>query len=112
MLSKGKRLNLKFSFRWVRSGDRIDSPLWQLYYRFGDTIEPRVGISLKTSVFPKANLRNKARRKTSGAFEQLYDRLVSNLNLVAMPSQEVLQLSSNQLALKLEKLLQDKGLLN
>ena len=112
MLSKEKRLNLKKSFRWVRAGSVVGDESLKIFYRCGTQPRSLVGIAISSSVSSLATKRNRVRRLTSSVFESLYDELKTGLNVVAMPTNKVLQLSSSELTNKVKVLLEGKNLLN
>jgi ribonuclease P protein component len=103
MLQKSKRLNLKVSFNWVRDGQKTENDLFRIFSRFGENTEAKVGIALKKETFKLAVDRNRARRLTSKAFENIYNSLPSNLNIVVMPKAGVLKVSSDELTRYLKK---------
>lgn len=111
MLSKEKRLNIKRDFSWVRSGQRLENSQLKLFYRFGEIDNPRVGIAVSGKVFKKAVERNRARRLLSSGFENLYNRLVKKVNILAMPKEEVLKLKSDEMVRILEELLKQGRLI-
>src|SRR5258708_6160857 len=90
MLPKSQRLNLKKDFKWVAQGKKIETPSFKLMFIFNQTNLPKVGIALNSTTFKKAVLRNRARRLTSQAVQQVYQNLPSGLNLVIMPKLGVL----------------------
>lgn len=105
MLSKGRRLNLRYDFKWVSAGKKIDGSLIKLFIKPGENNFPRLGISLSAKVFRKAIDRNRARRLVSKAFEDLYKRLDYNLNIIALPKIGVLQKSSDEIKIEIDKML-------
>jgi ribonuclease P protein component len=96
MLSRDKRLNLKTSFSFVIKGQKSENQILKIFFRQGEQEKPLVGIALKKEFFKLAVDRNRARRLTSWAVEQLYSKLVPRLNLVLMPKTEILKLSSRE----------------
>lgn len=111
MLPKSKRLNLKYDFNWVSKGQRVEAGMVKLFYRMGDNAFPKIGISLSSKNFPRAVERNRARRLISAAIEKLYPKLPSGLNLMALPKDQVLEISSPQLAVLLEKILKQEKII-
>src|SRR3989344_1710424 len=97
MLPKSKRLNLNKDFRWVASGKKIENNLVKLFLKQDSNEFPKIGISLSKNVFKKAVYRNRARRLVSKALENVYNELPSGINIVAMPKEGVLQVSSDEL---------------
>ncbi|MBI3485830.1 ribonuclease P protein component [Candidatus Daviesbacteria bacterium] len=93
MLPKFKRLNLKRSFKWVASGNKIDTPFFKIMYQFGENDFPLVGIAASKNNFKKAVDKNRARRLVSVAIQNLYPNLRNNLNLVIMPRAAILEKS-------------------
>lgn len=85
MLPKSKRLNLKLSFGFVRSGKRSETLHFKLMYRLGENEEPLVGVAITSKNFKTAVLRNKAKRRSYLAIEPVYHLLQRGLNLVIMP---------------------------
>lgn len=111
MLAKEKRLNLKKDFKWVASGNKIESELVKLFYRSNSSGFTQIGIATSSKTLKKAVLRNRARRLISSGFESLYDKLKMGLSLVALPKAEVLNHSSEEVTKDLEQLLGKAGLL-
>lgn len=111
MLSKDKRLNLKISFNFVAQGQKSETNISKLFFREGEDEKSLVGIALKTEYFKKAVDRNRARRLTSWAMEQLYSKLMPKLLLVLMPKTDVLKFSSKEILEVLEKELNKQNLL-
>lgn len=105
MLPKNKRLNLKYDFKWVSTGKKIDGSLIKLFIKSGENNFPRLGISVSAKVFRKAIDRNRARRLVSIAFEDLYNRLDNNLNIIALPKIGVLEKSSDEIKIEIDKML-------
>lgn len=105
MLPKNKRLNLKYDFKWVSTGKKIDGSLIKLFIKPGENNFPRLGISVSAKVFRKATDRNRARRLVSKAFEDLYKRLEHNLNIIALPKIGVLEKSSDEIKTEIDKML-------
>lgn len=89
MLPKHARLNLTKAFLKIVKGRRIDSENFKLYYISADNNTPLVGISISKKTFNKSSQRNKVKRKVSKAVEELYDRLLNNINLVIMPKASI-----------------------
>lgn len=111
MLSKKYRLNLKTDFKWVAGGKKIDTKFTKLFIRLGENDFARVGIALTTKVFRKAYQRNRARRVCSAVLEVLYKDLPKNINIVAMPKQNILDVKSGDVLLDIQdSLVQFKGL--
>lgn len=97
MLPNNKRLNLSQDYKWVASGKRIETLSFKLFLKLGRNTLPKIGVALSKQSFPKANLRNKAKRITLLTVEPLYERLPNNLNLVIMPKSVCLEKSSETL---------------
>ncbi|MCL5784420.1 MAG: ribonuclease P protein component [Patescibacteria group bacterium] len=111
MLSKDKRLNLRKEFKWVASGEKVENNILKLFIKFGDNVQPRVGIAVSSSTFKKAVDRNRARRLIATGFQDFYFKLPQNVNLIAMPKAEVLGLGSGEVTIFLKQLLEQKKLL-
>ena len=109
MLPKQNRLNLKKDFKWVASGGKLENSLVKLFFKQGDLPFPRVGIALSKATFRKAVDRNRARRLLSKGFENLYNKLPSGINIVALPKKEVIELNSDQVTKSLEEILEKAG---
>ena len=101
MLPKSQRLNLRTSFKWVRSGKRAETPNLVLFHRMGENQGALVGVSISSKVFKKAQERNRAKRLASQAIQQLYPSLLKNLNLVIMPKGSILQAKGEDLVKEL-----------
>ncbi len=97
MLPKSRRLNLKKDFKWVATGLKKETPSFKLMWKLADQDFPRVGIALNSSHFKKAVLRNRARRLTSTAIQELYSSLNKKLNLVIMPKLGILEKKPSEL---------------
>jgi ribonuclease P protein component len=91
MLDKSHRLNLKENFRWVASGKSKTTPRFKIFYRYGDNTEPKVGVSITSSQFKKAVLRNQAKRLMFEAARESLALLPKNINLVIMPRAQILE---------------------
>jgi len=111
MLPKNKRLNLNKEFRWVASGQKLENNLLKIFYKISPAPDgvgfqqPKIGISLSKNVFKKAVDRNRARRLVSKALENVYNELPSGINIVAMPKEGVLQVSSDELIKSINEIL-------
>lgn len=115
MLARSKRLNLKKDFKWVAKGKKIDTQFAKLFIRFGDPSEslgPRVGIAVSSSLFKKATQRNRARRLVSAALETLYPSLPQGINIIALPKEGVLKVKSSDVLLDLERLLKSEKIIS
>lgn len=102
MLAKSKRLNLKKSFKWVAQGRSIQTKNLKLMFRDGENSSALVGIALSGSQFKKAHDRNRARRLTSKAIEELYPQLPKGVNLVIIPRAGVLETKIDLLKKEIE----------
>lgn len=105
MLPKSKRLNLKTDFKWVAAGQKTENNFVKVFFRLGSNSLPRIGIALSKSNFKKAVERNRARRLISKGFEELYSRLPEGINIIAMPKENVLKLSGEEVSKGLEEVL-------
>lgn len=112
MLPKHQRLNLKKDFKWVSSGQKIDTKYLKLFIKKGDNKQPRVGIATSSKSFKKAVYRNRAKRVVSAVFETLYSRLPPTINIVALPKAGVDKVKSPDVLLDLEEKLKDAKILN
>lgn len=97
MLPKRYRLNLNHRFKWVASGNRIETPVAVLFVNFGDNSAPLVGISVSAKVLKRATQRNRARRLLSAAFEQLFPILKTGINIVALPKSRIIEVKSTEI---------------
>lgn len=105
MLPPKNRLNLKKSYTWVRSGVKLETEVARIFYRLGDNQIPRIGITSSSSIFPKAHDRNRARRLLATGFATILEKLPVGINLVALPTPKVLDLSTAQISRKLKDVL-------
>lgn len=105
MLPSKKRLNLKKDFKWVASGKKVESPLITLFIKRGENLFPRIGIANSSKVFKEATKRNRARRITSKGFEEIYNLLPKDINIVALPKQGLIDVKSQDVTLDLRRLL-------
>lgn len=94
MLPKSKRLNLKKDFKWVASGKKLESKFLKLFFKIGENQTPKIGIATSGKIFKKATQRNRARRLTSQALQTIYYQLPTNINIVALPKQGLLDVKS------------------
>ncbi|MDO8639178.1 MAG: ribonuclease P protein component, partial [Candidatus Daviesbacteria bacterium] len=97
-------------FRWVASVKRLENNLVKLFLKVSpqsDTgfQQPKIGISLSKNTFKRAVDRNRARRLVSKGFENLYNKIPSGLNIIAMPKKGVLQVSSDELTKSINEIL-------
>lgn len=97
MLSKDQRLNLKTQFKRTVKGRSYTSKSFKLFYRFGENVEPKIGVSIASAQFKKATLRNKAKRICFNMAKKYYHKLHKGVNLVIMPKAQVLDLSKADL---------------
>ncbi len=105
MLPKPSRLNLKQSFKWVRSGRSYDNKYARIFLRMGENTFPKVGISTSSKVFKQAVDRNRSRRLLSKAIEMLYPNLPKNINIILLPKSEIIEATSNQVYTSLKETL-------
>lgn len=98
MLKKEKRLNLKKDFRWVREGKKLYLPLFTIFSRQADIVDPQIGIALSKQQFKDATGRNRAKRLTSKAIENLYPSLRKGVKFIIIPKAQVLEKSPEELA--------------
>ena len=108
MLPRSQRLNLKKDFKWVAQGKKIETKYLKLFSRLGINLHPRIGIAVSSKTFSKSTDRNRARRLTSQAFQSTYNVLPTNINIVALPKQGVLDVKSSEVLEDLEGVLKDE----
>lgn len=106
MLPKDKRLNLSTDFKWISSGRVFQSTNFKIFYKPGENKSAKVGIAVSPKNFPKAVLRNKAKRIMFNAFGKIYENLPSNSNIIALPKQSIDNVKSGDLILELKKVLE------
>ncbi|MBI2017943.1 ribonuclease P protein component [Candidatus Daviesbacteria bacterium] len=111
MLPKPKRLNLKKDFKWAAAGKRVNSKFATFFLRVGDNHQPRIGVAVSTRVFKRVVDRNRVKRVVFACFESLYNRLPSNINIVALPKAGVIDVKSGDLLLELEEVLEKEKIL-
>lgn len=111
MLPKPARLNLRKDFKWVASGKKLESRFMALFLKTGENTFPRIGIATSSKVFKKAHKRNRARRLVSSAFESIFDRLPSTINIVALPKQHILEVKSQDVLSDLEEILKNEKII-
>lgn len=104
MLPKLNRLNLKFQFKEIVTGKKIPHRFGNVYIKYGDNLEPKIGIALTTKTFKKAHERNKAKRVISAAFEKLLPQLSKDINILVVPNSGVLEVKSEELKKEYEGL--------
>lgn len=112
MLPKDKRLNLKQDFKWISSGQKVETKFAKLFIKMGDNILPRVGIATSSKVFKKATTRNRARRLISKSFEALYPNFSAGLNIVALPKRGVSNVKSEEILSDLETILKNEKIIS
>lgn len=110
MLPKEKRLNLKKDFKWVSSGTKIENNLVKVFYKSNSNECPKIGISLSKKTFKKAVERNRARRLVSKALENMYNKLPGGINIVVLPKEGVLKMSSEELIKSINEILINKSI--
>lgn len=91
MLDKSHRLNLKENFRWAVSGKSKTASHFKIFYKYGQNTEPRIGVSITSSQFKKAVLRNQAKRLMFRVAQESLSQLPKNINLVIMPRAQILE---------------------
>lgn len=104
MLPKNKRLNLKYQFKWVASGKRLETRLFKVFAKDGENSTPLVGVAVSSVIFKKSTLRNKAKRISFKIAEAVYQDLRKHLNLVIMPKTGILDVPVNILISEFKKL--------
>lgn len=112
MLPTAKRLNLKKDFKWVASGKKIESKFAKIFIKIGENSFPRIGIATSGKVFKKATDRNRSKRLISKAFEILYPTLPSDINIVALPKDGVINVKSDEVLQDLEITLKNEKIIN
>src|SRR3989344_3135172 len=114
MLPKSVRLNLKKDFKRVASGKKIETKFLKLFINSSDPVVPvcKIGIALSSNYFKKATERNRARRLVSAAFEVLYPKLPTSINVVVLPKANVLGVKSGDILLDLEESLKKGKVIN
>lgn len=112
MLPKQKRLNLKKDFKWAVTGKKINSLYFSAFIKYGENLFPRIGIATSKKYFKNSVDRNRARRLLSKAFENIYDRLPQNINIIALPKSGLIDVKSENLSKELEKELKNEIIIN
>lgn len=97
MLPKNKRLNLKNDFKWVASGEKIETSSLKIFLKYSNNNQPLVGIAISGQLFKKAHLRNKYRRIISSVVEKVYNDLKQNINLVILPKESIKKTNKDEL---------------
>ncbi len=103
MLPKTRRLNLKTDFKWVASGEKIETRFTKLFIKYGENTFPRIGIAVSSKIFKKATDRNRAKRLISQAIQTIYPQLPTSINIVALPKSGVIKVKSAEALLDLEE---------
>lgn len=111
MLPKSKRLNLRKDFKWVASGQKLETKYLKLFIRFGENTFPRIGIAIQSQVFKKATQRNRAKRLVSRAFQSTNYLMPSTINIVVLPKAGMLDVKSSDVLLDLEQGLKEARLI-
>lgn len=105
MLPKSQRLNLKKDFKWVATGNKLETRYLRLFIKTGDNVTPRIGIAVSGKSFKKAHERNRAKRLAAEAFQSIAYRLPPTANIVALPKEGILSVKSNDVLLDLGQVL-------
>lgn len=105
MLPKLNRLNLKFQFKEIITGKKVSSKFGNIYLKYGENQEPKVGVALTTKVFKKAHERNQAKRVVLAAFEKILPELPANINILVVPNFRVLKVKSEELLKEYENII-------
>lgn len=105
MLPRSERLNLKKDFKWVASGEKLETRYLRLFFRFGTNTSPKIGIATSSNIFKNASQRNRARRLASQAFQSTIYHLPSTINIVALPKADILSVKSSDVLLDLKQAL-------
>lgn len=105
MLPRQKRLNLKKDFSWVAAGQKVETSLLKVFFRFSQNPDPKVGIAVSSKTFKKAVERNRARRLISKGWENLYNSLPRGVNLITLPKSGVINLNAQEITAHLESLI-------
>lgn len=108
MLPKHQRLNLKKDFKWVASGKSRNLQRFNLFIKYGENEFPLIGIATSKKYFKKATDRNRARRLMSKAFEDIYESLPKNVNIIALPKTGVIEVKSEDLSKELKDVLKNE----
>ncbi len=103
MLPKTARLNLKLDFKRVAVGKKLEGKFLKLFI-LKTGLQPKVGIALSSKNFKKAYQRNRARRLTSKAFEQLYP-VLPPADIIALPKAGILEIKSGEVVGDLNEIL-------
>ncbi len=111
MLAKSQRLNLKKDFKWVASGQKIETQFLKVFIRNGGNLFPRVGIATSKATYKKAHERNKARRLIAQAFQEIYSLLPTNANIVALPKAGILEVKSSDVVADLRNALKNENII-
>lgn len=112
MLPKSQRLNLERDFKRAASGRKLETNLLKLFVKFGDNSLPKIGIAVSSKYFKKATERNRARRLLSQAFQSIYCKLPTTINIVALPKQRILEVKSAEVLEDLERILKDEKIVD
>lgn len=112
MLPKSQRLNLKKDFKWVATGNKLETRYLRLFIKTGDNVTPRIGIAVSGKSFKKAHERNRARRLATEAFHNTYYLLPNTINIVALPKEGILSVKSQDILLDLEEVLKNEKIIS
>lgn len=104
MLPKNKRLNLKYQFKWVASGKRLETKFFKIFAKNGENSTPLIGVAVSSAIFKKSTLRNKAKRVSFKVAEAVYKDLRKNINLVIMPKTGILDIPIDVVISEFKKL--------
>lgn len=105
MLPKKFRLNLKTDFGFAVKGKKISGRYFNIFYRFGDDTEVKIGVATSKASFKKAVQRNRAKRLIFTAFANLLHKLPQRLNLIVMPRTDILKLDTMEVEKELKEAL-------
>lgn len=86
------------------TGQKLASKFGNLYIKYGENSQPKIGIALTTKIFKAAHKRNHVKRVVATAFEKLLPQLANNINILVVPNRRVLEVKSEELKKEYESL--------
>lgn len=107
--SRFQRLTSHRDFRKIyQDGKRLLGNRILVHYRFGQTVQPRLGITISRK-WGKACKRNRFKRLVRDAYRQIYPKLADYLELNIHPRPFFEQLSSKEVEEELNRLVKKIG---
>lgn len=112
MLSKAKRLNIRKSFSWLRSGTRVETEHLGILYKYSPDHKPKLAVRILKTNFKKSTTRNKIRRLVFKGIELVYDKLKTGVCIIITVKPNILYLDNGNIPQAVVEILNQAKLLN